>query len=142
TAPMPCIASLALRRQWATIGGPVGWLEFEFLPAMARLPGAVRLSSQILSVHSQPLRLWSALRMHYHNGRGSRGLMGGANVRSLATAVSEGWQMLLGRRRSPRNGHRESASELALVSAFDVAHAVGVAVGAYTGAGQSAHRLQ
>jgi hypothetical protein len=141
TAPIPCIANLALRREWATIGGPAGWLEFEFLPAMARLPGAVRLSSQILTVHSQPLRLRAALGLHYDNGRSATGLMRGAEPRSLARAVSEGWRMLRSRRRSTRNGRRESAGVRALVSAFEMAHAVGVAVGAYAGAGHSAHRL-
>ncbi len=141
TAPIPCIANLALRREWATLGGPPGWLEFEFLPAMARLPGAVRLSAQILNVHSQPLRLWTALCLHYHNGRSATGLMRGAEPRSLSSAASEGWQMLRSRRRSMRNGRRQSAGMIALVGAFEIAHAVGIAAGAYAGAGRSAHRL-
>ena len=145
TAPVPCIANLALRREWASAGGPVGWLEFTFLPAIGRLPGAVRLSAKILSVHSQPLCLWTALGLHYHNGRSATGLMQEAERSSLASAASEGWRMLRSRRadrhRSPRNGRRESAVVLALVGAFECAHAVGIAVGAYAGAGHSAHRL-
>lgn len=142
TAPVPCIASLALRREWATIGGPVGWLELEFLPAMSRLPGAVRMSAQILSVHSQPLHLWSALCLHYHNGRSSSGLIRGTEPRSLATAVSEGRRMWRGRRHPSQNGHRKSAAERALAAIFEFAHAVGIAVGAYAGAGHSPHRLR
>ncbi len=141
-APVPSIANLALRREWATIGGPVGWLELAFLPAMARLPGAVRLSSQILTVHSQPLRLWAALCLHYYNGRSSSGLMRGTEPRSLASAMSEGWRMWRGRRQAPQNGHRKPAGMRALAGLFELAHAVGIAVGAYADAGQSPHRLR
>ena len=144
TACVPSIANLALRRDCVPVHFPTGWLEFEFLPALAKVPGLIRICGQIRTVHIQSLGFWRTLANHFHNARAS----GGLTLHHPATgngrlAIREGFRLA---RRKPqgfdleRSQHDRWLLRLASKSLI-LLHAAGMAVGLWFGKGRSAHRL-
>jgi hypothetical protein len=144
TASIPSIGNLGLKRDCVPIHFLAGWLEFEFLPALARVPGLIRMCAPIEMVHIQSLGFWRTLANHFHNARASGGLaIRHPAIGNWRLAIREGVKLAS---RSPRgldtgnSWHDRWLLRLATKSLI-LLHAAGMAVGLWLGKGRSAHWL-
>ena len=140
TSTVPAIAGLAIRRDCLPRAQPPGWMEMTFVPAMQRLPHAVQMCRDAVTVHVQSLGWRGSVAAHYHNGRSARGFTSQSGRRvSVLRAAGESARMAAGNLR--RLLGRDSLALQAWIVVLVTAHAMGVAVGAVAGVGRSAHRV-